>query len=45
MLAECLEWLREGDTFVVTRFNRLARSGRDLNEMIAQLAARQVGFR
>lgn len=44
-LQECLEWLREGDTLVVTRLDRLARSGRDLHELIAQLAEKQVGFR
>ena len=44
-LAECLEWIREGDTLVVTRLDRLARSGRDLHDIIAQLSAKQVGFR
>jgi DNA invertase Pin-like site-specific DNA recombinase len=44
-LAECLDWVREGDTLVVTRLDRLARSGRDLHEIIAQLSAKQVGFR
>lgn len=44
-LAECLEWVREGDTLVVTRLDRLARSGRDLHDIIAQLSAKQVGFR
>lgn len=44
-LAECLEWLREGDTLVVTRLDRLARSGRDLHDIIAQLSAKKVGFR
>ena len=44
-LAECLDWLREGDTLVVTRLDRLARSGRDLHDIIAQLSVKQVGFR
>lgn len=44
-LAECLEWVREGDTLVVTRLDRLARSGRDLHDIIAKLSAKQVGFR
>lgn len=44
-LAECLDWMREGDTLVVTRLDRLARSGRDLHDIIAQLSAKQVGFR
>ena len=34
-LEECLDWLREGDTLVVTRLDRLARSGRDLHDIIA----------
>ena len=37
--------LREGDTLVVTRLDRLARSGRDLHDILAQLSAKQVGFR
>jgi len=44
-LEECLDWLREGDTLVVTRLDRLARSGRDLHDIIEQLSAKQVGFR
>ena len=44
-LAACLDWVREGDTLVVTRLDRLARSGRDLHDIIAQLSAKQVGFR
>lgn len=44
-LAECLDWVREGDTLVVTRLDRLARSGRDLHDIIAQLSAKRVGFR
>lgn len=44
-LAACLDWVREGDTLVVTRLDRLARSGRDLHDVIAQLSAKQVGFR
>lgn len=43
-LHECLEWLREGDTLIVTRLDRLARSGRDLHDIIAQLAKKEVGF-
>lgn len=44
-LADCLDWVREGDTLVVTRLDRLARSGRDLHDIIAQLSAKQVSFR
>ena len=44
-LADCLDWVREGDTLVVTRLDRLARSGRDLHDIIAQLSAKRTGFR
>ena len=44
-LTECLDWVREGDTLVVTRLDRLARSGRDLHDIIGQLSAKKVGFR
>lgn len=44
-LKEALEWLREGDTLVVTRLDRLARSGKDLYDIIDQLSQKQVGFR
>lgn len=44
-LQDALEWLREGDTLVVTRLDRLARSGKDLHTIIDQLASKGVGFR
>ena len=44
-LRECLDWMREGDTLVVTRLDRLARSGKDLHDIIDQLTAKDVGFR
>ncbi|MEP5727026.1 MAG: recombinase family protein [Erythrobacter sp.] len=44
-LQECLEWLRGGDTLVVTRLDRLGRSGKDLHAIIDQLASNEVGFR
>jgi len=44
-LKDALEWLREGDTLVVTRLDRLARSGKDLHDIIDQLSQKQVGFR
>lgn len=44
-LQEALEWLRSGDTLVVTRLDRLARSGKDLHRIIDQLASKEVGFR
>lgn len=43
-LQEALEWLREGDTLVVTRLDRLARSGKDLHNIIHQLSAKKVSF-
>jgi DNA invertase Pin-like site-specific DNA recombinase len=39
-LAAILEFIRAGDTLVVTRIDRLARSFRDLQDVIDQLAAR-----
>ncbi len=43
-LQDALEWLREGDTLVVTRLDRLARSGKDLHDIIAKLAKKHVSF-
>lgn len=44
-LAEVLDFVREGDTLVVTRLDRLARSVCDLHQIIEKLAAKRVGFR
>lgn len=44
-LQECLDFLREGDTLVVTRLDRLARSVGDLFEIIDRLAAKGAAFR
>jgi DNA invertase Pin-like site-specific DNA recombinase len=44
-LQQALEWMREGDTLVVTRLDRLARSGKDLHAIIDQLQTKRVGFR
>jgi DNA invertase Pin-like site-specific DNA recombinase len=44
-LAQALEWAREGDTFVVTRIDRLARSVTDLNGIIRRLREKGVHFR
>ncbi|MFO6428461.1 recombinase family protein [Erythrobacter sp. W302b] len=44
-LADCLDWVREGDTLIVTRLDRLARSGHDLHDIISHLSAKKVGFR
>lgn len=44
-LAKAIEYCREGDTFVVTKIDRLARSTRDLLNIIDELAAKGVEFK
>jgi DNA invertase Pin-like site-specific DNA recombinase len=44
-LASCLRTLREGDTLVVWRMDRLARSLKDLVDIIEDLHKRGIGFR
>lgn len=44
-LASALEWLRDGDTFVVTRPDRLARNVVGLLEIITDLKERGVSVR
>lgn len=44
-LRRALEYVREGDTFVVTRIDRLARSVTDLSEVVAALTSKGVSFR
>lgn len=44
-LEDALDYAREGDTLVVTRLDRLARSGADLYRIIDQLNAKRVAFR
>lgn len=44
-LRRALEYVREGDTFVVTRIDRLARSVTDLGEVVAALTSKGVSFR
>ena len=41
-LATLLEFMREGDTLVVTRIDRLARSMRDLQNIVHDLKQRGV---
>jgi DNA invertase Pin-like site-specific DNA recombinase len=41
-LAACLEYVREGDTLVVTRLDRLARSTLHLCQIAAELQRKQV---
>ena len=44
-LQAALDWMREGDTLVVWRLDRLARSTRQLIETVEDLGGRGIGFR
>jgi DNA invertase Pin-like site-specific DNA recombinase len=44
-LAEALEYIRNGDTLVVWRLDRLGRSLKDLIERITDLHSRNIGFK
>lgn len=44
-LAHCLDYVREGDTLVVTRLDRLARSMLDLRQIIDRLTDKGVAFK
>src|SRR5262245_31583480 len=44
-LTRCLDYLREGDTLLVTKIDRLARSTSDLYRIISELAEKGVAFR
>jgi DNA invertase Pin-like site-specific DNA recombinase len=44
-LKRCLEYLREGDTLLVTKIDRLARSTSDLYRIISLLAEKGVSFK
>jgi len=44
-LADCLEYVREGDTIVVTRLDRLARSTLHLCQIADELARKRVNLR
>jgi DNA invertase Pin-like site-specific DNA recombinase len=44
-LAHALDFVREGDTLVVTRLDRLARSVGDLHRIIERLTEKKVAFR
>ena len=44
-LQAVLDYVREGDTLVVWKLDRLARSMKQLIETVDQLKARQIGFR
>jgi DNA invertase Pin-like site-specific DNA recombinase len=43
-LAAALDYVREGDTLIVTKPDRLARSTADLLAIVARLEAKQVGL-
>lgn len=44
-LADALDFVRDGDTLVITRLDRLARSSVDLHNIIAKLTGKGVRFR
>ncbi|HEX5237288.1 MAG TPA: recombinase family protein [Sphingomicrobium sp.] len=44
-LRDAVEFCREGDTFIVTRLDRFARSSVDLHNIVAALVAKGVDFR
>lgn len=44
-LEQALDYAREGDTLVVTRLDRLARSASDLHAIVTRLNAKGTGFR
>jgi DNA invertase Pin-like site-specific DNA recombinase len=44
-LRRCLEYLREGDTLLVTKIDRLARSTSDLYRIISELAEKGAAFK
>jgi DNA invertase Pin-like site-specific DNA recombinase len=44
-LEQALDFVREGDTFIVTKLDRLARSVGDLLNIVAKLEAKKVSLR
>ena len=44
-LKRCIDYLREGDTLVITKLDRLARSTSDLYRIVSQLAEKGVEFK
>lgn len=44
-LKQCLEYLREGDTMVISRIDRLARSAEDLLRIVRELDGKGVTLR
>ena len=45
LLAQALDFVREGDTLICTRLDRLARSVADLHRIIEMLTGKKVAFR
>ena len=43
-LAECLDYLRDADTLVITEIDRLALSARDLHNSVHDLEQRHIGL-
>jgi DNA invertase Pin-like site-specific DNA recombinase len=44
-LKQCLEFLRDGDTLLITKIDRLARSTSDLYRIVSELAEKGVSFK
>lgn len=44
-LAKCLDYAREGDTLIVTKLDRLARSASHLHQIVDRLNHEGVGFK
>lgn len=44
-LQECLRHVRKGDTLLITKLDRLARSTLDLHKILAGLKEKKVGFK
>lgn len=44
-LARCLEYVRESDTLIITKLDRLARSTVQLHQIVEELNAKDVGFK
>ena len=44
-LKQCLEFLRDGDTLLVTKIDRLARSTSDLYRIVTELAEKGISFK
>ena len=41
----CRQYLREGDTLIITKLDRLARSAADLHGIVEELSQKRVGFK